>query len=158
MSDLYELLVAVDLLDGISEGEVAELQWHLGTGDQPEQLSIVTAFPAVVLDEGGIPAIEEEPYPLLAGRGAASRVGGVLCSALASRAGLSRTGWSLTSRQEIHPDEFDKVGELLVWLAERAHPTHLRGDGAVPIGFLRFHEAEVPEVLRVEDGQVGWPA
>ncbi|WP_327265142.1 hypothetical protein OG444_30080 [Streptomyces sp. NBC_01232] len=62
------------------------------------------------------------------------------------------------ARQELHPDESDRVGELLRWLAERAHEMHLLGDGAVRIGFLRCHEAEVPDVLRVESGQVGWPA
>ncbi|WP_370417250.1 hypothetical protein AB8O64_00950 [Streptomyces sp. QH1-20] len=157
MSDLYELMIAVDLRDEISENELAELSWHLGIGSQPEHLSIVTKFPVVVEDDSGAPVIEDDPYPLLAGRGAASRVGGVLCSALASRADLPRKGWSLMSRQEIHPDEFEKVGELLCWLATRAHETHLLGDGAVGIGFLRFHEAQVPDVLQVEAGQVSWP-
>ncbi|WP_329286596.1 hypothetical protein [Streptomyces sp. NBC_00691] len=158
MSDIHELTIAVDLRDEISEGELAELSWHLGIGPRPERLSIVTEFPLVVVDDSGTPVIEDEPYPLLAGRGAAPRVGGVLCSALADRADLPRKGWSLTSRQEVHPDEFERVGELLAWLAARAHATHRLGDRAVGIGFLRFCEAEVPEVLRVEGGQVGWPA
>ncbi|MFB7154539.1 MULTISPECIES: hypothetical protein [unclassified Streptomyces] len=154
MSDVHELVVAVDLRDEISEGELAELRWHLGLGGRPERLSVVTRFPVVVWDDEGEPVIEDDPRPLLAGRGAAARVGGVLCSALESRAGLSRRGWALTSRQEIHPDEFEKVGELLRWLAARAHETHLRGDGAVGVGFLRFHEDEVPEALTVEGGEV----
>ncbi|MCX4630193.1 hypothetical protein [Streptomyces sp. NBC_01443] len=158
MSDIHELMIAVDLRDEISEPELAELSWHLGIGPQPERLSIVTEFPVVVVDDSGIPVIEDDPRPLLAGRGAAWRVGGVLCSALAPRADLARKGWSLTSRQEIHPDEFEKVGELLCWLATRAHDTHLLGDGAVGVGFLRFYEAEVPDVLKVDSGQVGWPA
>ncbi|MFJ3961501.1 hypothetical protein [Streptomyces sp. NPDC090036] len=158
MSDIHELTIAVDLRDEISEAELAELSWHLGIGPRPERLSIVTRFPFVVEDDSGNPVIEDDPHPLLAGRGAASRVGGVLCSALAGRGDLPRKGWSLMARQEIHPDEFDRVGELLCWLAERAHETHLLGDGAVRIGFLRFHEAEVPDLLRVESGQVGWPA
>ncbi|MFI8453395.1 hypothetical protein [Streptomyces erythrochromogenes] len=158
MSDVYELMIAVDLRDEISEPELAELNWHLGIGPRPERLTIVTRFPVVVLDDADMPVIEDHPRPLLAGQGAAWRVGGVLCSALASRAGRPRKGWSLMSRQEIHPDGFDEVGELLCWLAARAHETHLRGDGAVGIGFLRFHEAEVPDVLQVESGQVTWPA
>ncbi|MET9648267.1 hypothetical protein [Streptomyces syringium] len=157
MSDIHELMIAVDLRDEISEDELAELRWHLGIGPRPERLSIVTEFPVVVVDESGVPVIEDDPYPLLAGRGAASRVGGVLCSALASRGDLPRKGWSLMSRQEIHPDEFEKVGELLCWLATRAHETHLLGDGAVGVGFLRFCEARVPDVLQVERGQVRWP-
>ncbi|THA79715.1 hypothetical protein [Streptomyces sp. A0592] len=158
MSDVYELMIAVDLRDEISEPELAELNWHLGIGPRPERLTIVTAFPVVVLDDADMPVIEDHPRPLLAGEGAAWRVGGVLCSGLASRADLPRKGWSLMSRQEMHPDGFDEVGELLCWLAARAQETHLRGDGTVGIGFLRFHEAEVPEVLRVGSGQVAWPA
>ncbi len=157
MSDIHELMIAVDLRDELSEQELTELSWHLGIGPQPEVLSIVTEFPFVVVDDAGNPVIEDEPYPLLAGRGAASRVGGALCSALVSRADLPRKGWSLTSRQEVHPDEFEKVGELLCWLASRAHETHLLGDDAVGIGYLRFCEAQVPDVLRVENGQVSWP-
>ncbi|MFF4324044.1 hypothetical protein [Streptomyces sp. NPDC001568] len=158
MSDLHELMIAVDLRDEISEMELAELNWHLGIGPRPDRLSIVTAFPVVVEDDSGNPVIDDDPHPLLAERGAAARVGGVLGSALASRAGLSRGGWSLTSRQEIHPDEFERVGELLCWLATRAHETHRLGNGAVGVGFLRFYEAEVPDVLQVGGGQVDWPA
>lgn len=157
MSDIYELMIAVDLRDEISQQELAELSWHLGIGPQPECLSIVTEFPVVIVDDSGIPEIEDEPYPLLAGHGAAWRVGGVLCSALASRADPPWQGWSLTSRQEIHPDEFEKVGELLCWLATRTHETHLLGDSSVGIGSLRFYEAEVPDVLQVKSGQVNWP-
>ncbi|MFG2985558.1 hypothetical protein ACGFYQ_30595 [Streptomyces sp. NPDC048258] len=158
MSDIHELMIAVDLRDELSDQELAELSWHLGIGPQPERLSIVTAFPFVVVDDSGNPVIEDEPYPLLAGSGTASRVGGALCSALASRADLPRKGWSLTSRQEIHPDEFEQVGELLRWLATRAHETHLLGDDVVGIGYLRFHEARIPDPLRVDNGQVSWPA
>ncbi|WP_329389790.1 hypothetical protein OG625_37235 [Streptomyces sp. NBC_01351] len=158
VSDFHELMIAVDLRDEISEMELAELSWHLGIGPQPECLSIVTEFPFVVEDDSGIPMIEDDPHPLLAEQGAASRVGGALCSTLAPRADPPWKGWSLTSRQEIHPDEFKKIGELLCWLAERAHEPHLLGDGAVRVGFLRFCEAAVPDVLQVKSGQVSWPA
>ncbi|MFI8263927.1 MULTISPECIES: hypothetical protein [unclassified Streptomyces] len=155
---MYELMIAADLRGEVSEQELAELRWHLGIGPQPECLSIITEFPFVVVDEEGIPVIEDDPYPLLAGRSAATRVGGVLSSALARRADLPWKGWSLTSRQEIHPDEFEKVGELLCWLAARARQTHLPGSSAVGIGSLRFHEAEVADALQVENGQVNWPS
>lgn len=157
MSDIHELMIAVDLQDEISETELAELSWHLGTGSRPKHLSIVTEFPVVVVDDSGIPVVEDDPHPLLAEQGAASRVGGVLCSTLVSRADLPRKGWSLTCRQEIHPDEFEKVGELLCWLATRAHSTHLLENGAVRVGFLRFYEAQAPDVLQVKAGQVSWP-
>ncbi|MFJ9078819.1 hypothetical protein ACIRO3_26795 [Streptomyces sp. NPDC102278] len=158
MSDIHELRIAVDLRDEISEGELGELSWHLGLGPRPERLSIVVDFPVVVVDDSGTPVVEDDPYPLLSGQGAASRVGGELCSTLVSRADLPRKGWSLTSRQEIHPDEFEKVGELLCRLATRADETHLLGNGAVGVGLLRFHETEVPDVLQVKAGQVDWPA
>ncbi|MFJ5811227.1 hypothetical protein [Streptomyces sp. NPDC093093] len=158
MSDIHELMIAVDLRDEISETEFAELSWHLGIGPRPELLSIVAEFPVVVVDDSGIPAIEDDPYPLLAGQGAASRVGGELYSTLVGLADLPQQGWFLTSRQEIHPDEFEKVGELLCWLAARAHETHHLGNGAIEVGFLRFHEAQAPDALQVKAGQVSWPA
>ncbi|MFE7327943.1 hypothetical protein ACFU8W_23665 [Streptomyces sp. NPDC057565] len=157
MSDVYELVVTVDLRDELSEQELADLRWHLGIGPQPEHLAIVTEFPSVVIDESGHPVVKNEPYPLLVQNGAAARVGGVLCSALANRADLPQKGWSLTSRQEIHPDDFEKVGELLCWLAARVQDTHLLVNDAVWIGHLRFHESLMPHVLEVENGQVSWP-
>lgn len=158
MSDIHELTVAVDLRDEISATELAELRWHLGIGPRPEHLSIVTEFPVVVVDDSGVPMVEDDPRPLLAGNGAAARVGGVLGSALEPRTDPPREGWALTSRQELHPDEFEEVGELLGWLAARAHAAHRLADGTVGLGFLRFHEDEVPAALRVEGGRVGWPA
>ncbi|GAA2424548.1 hypothetical protein GCM10010433_25520 [Streptomyces pulveraceus] len=158
MSDVYELAISVDLRDELAEQELDELRWHLGIGPQPERLSIVTGFPFVAEDESGDLVIEDDPRPLLAGRGVARRVGGVLCFALADRAHLPRKGWTLTSRQEIHPDEFDQVGELLRWLAARAHDIHTLVEGAVSLGYLRFYEDPVPEVLQVVDGRVVWPA
>jgi hypothetical protein len=158
MSDVYELVLTVDLRDELSEQELAELRWHLGIGPQPERLVMVTEFPFVVVDDAGEPVIEHEPYPLLAGAGAASRVGGALCSVLAVRTEPQGKGWALTSRQELHPDEFERVGELLRRLAARAHAAHRIGDDTVRIGYLRFHEDLVPTVLQVKDGQVDWPA
>ncbi|MFD0337300.1 hypothetical protein ACFVH0_01165 [Streptomyces sp. NPDC127117] len=158
MSDVYELAMSVDLRDELSEPELAELRWHLGIGPQPERLSVVTEFPIVVEDEAGEPVIEDEPRPLLAGNGAAWRIGGALGSALVDRTALPQKGWSLTSRQEIHPDDFDKVGELLCWLAERVHDTHRQVDDVVPIGYLRFHESLMPEVIEVANGRITWPA
>ncbi|MFD9379755.1 hypothetical protein ACFWBH_30265 [Streptomyces sp. NPDC059999] len=104
MSDIHELLIVVDLRDEISETELAELSWHVGTGPQPGRLSIVTEFPIVIVDDSGSPMIEDGPHPLLAGQGAASRVG-----------------------------------------------------GAIRVGFLRFHEAQAPDVLQVKAGHVNWP-
>ena len=157
MSDLYDLLVAVDLRDELSEQELAELRWHLGIGPQPENLTIVTTFPGVELDDSGGPVIVDEPHPLLGENGAAWRVGGALCSALAVRADGPRKGWSLTSRQEIHPDAFELVGELLCWLAAKAHDAHAFAGGRVRIGSVRFFEDLAPSLLEVVHGQVRWP-
>ncbi|MDT0453738.1 hypothetical protein [Streptomyces hesseae] len=46
----------------------------------------------------------------------------------------------LTVRQEVHPDEFDELRELVQWLDVRTITF-----GA--IGYLRLLEAEVPDVL-----------
>ncbi|MFE3944439.1 hypothetical protein ACFXPV_21545 [Streptomyces sp. NPDC059118] len=154
---MYELAISVDLRDELSERELDELRRHLGIGPRPERLSIVTGFPFVTENESGDPVVEDDPRPLPAGRGAAWRVGGVLCSALADRAHLPRRGWALTSRQEIHPDEFGQVGELLRWLAARAHGTHTSAEGAVSLGCLRSYEDLVPEALQVVNARVVWP-
>ncbi|MFI6005493.1 hypothetical protein ACIA98_34715 [Streptomyces sp. NPDC051366] len=154
MSDIYELIVTVDLRNELSEQQLAELRWHLGIGPQPAGLAIVTEFPFVVVDDEGNLEVEDDPHPLLAGSGAAEKVGGALCSALAGREDLAREGWSLTSRIEIHPDEVEKVGELLCWLADRAHDTHRLADGAVRMGYYRWYEELTPHVLKVENGQI----
>ncbi|MFF4082033.1 hypothetical protein ACFYZN_21875 [Streptomyces sp. NPDC001777] len=158
MSDIYELVLAVDLRDELSEQEVAELRWHVGAGPQPEQLSIVTDFPFMTEDESGEWVVEDDPSPLLAVDGGAWRIGGALCSALVVRDEPPRKGWALTSRQEVHPDEFEKLGELLGWLAARAHHSHrLPDDTTVRLGYLRFYEDLMPDVLEVKDGLVVWP-
>ncbi|MBF9068947.1 hypothetical protein [Streptacidiphilus fuscans] len=156
MSDTFELIVTADLRDELSEPELAELRWHLGLGPQPEQLTIVREFPVVVLDDAGNPAVENAPEPLLAGHGPAQDVGGALCAALERRDDDRRPSWALTSRREIHPDEFEKAGELLCWLADRLEAHHRLTDGAVWMGYFRFHEELLPHVLEVTDGHVNW--
>ncbi|NEC20400.1 hypothetical protein [Streptomyces parvus] len=154
MSDIHELTVTVDLRDGLSEQQLAELRWHLGLGPQPGDLTVVTDFPCVVVDDDGVPRIENEPRPLLAGSGPARRTTGALCSALAARDGLPGGGWALTSRTEIHPDEAEEVGALLRRLAEHAHDTLRREDGTVRLGHYRAHEDLTPTPLEVVDGRV----
>ncbi|MFJ6610415.1 hypothetical protein ACIQPT_09055 [Streptomyces sp. NPDC091289] len=154
MSDVYELTVTVDLREELSEQQLAELRWHLGLGPRPGHLTVVTEFPCVVVDDDGVPRIENEPRPLLAGVGPAWRTAGALCSALAARDGLAGGGWALTSRTEIHPDEAEEVGALLRWLAERVHDTHRQDDGTVWLGHYRAHEDRTPSPLHVGDGRV----
>ncbi|QKV91252.1 hypothetical protein HUT19_05440 [Streptomyces sp. NA02950] len=158
MSDVYELTLAMDLCDDLSEEEIAELRWHLGLGPQPERLSILSSFPVVVADESGEPQVEDQPEALLSQHGAAWRVGGVVSSELIRRKGRGgRRGWAMTSRQELHPDLFGPVGVLLTWLAGKADPMHADEDGAVHVGCLRFLEDLDPRPLVVRNGTVGWP-
>ncbi|CAL9645333.1 hypothetical protein [Streptomyces sp. enrichment culture] len=159
MADVFELVVELDLHDALTEQELVELRWHLGLGPRPRTLRIVTGFPVVVEDEQGDCAVEERPEPLLACHGAAFKAGGTLASALVPRPGAAdRGGWTLTSRQEIHPDDFEATGELLAWLAARAADDVQRADGAVPLGWIRFYEDPRPEPLVVRDGVVQWPS
>ncbi|MGW9046957.1 hypothetical protein ACWGQL_31055 [Streptomyces lydicus] len=146
MADIYEVSVAMDLRDELSEREVAELQWHLGLGPEPERLSIVSH------DLGEL-VTEDHPAPLLGSRGAAWKVGGALISVLVRR----DEGWALTARQEIHPDDCDRLGELLDWLATKASDRHRPFDGSVHIGWIRFYEEDRPNPLMVRGGRTVWP-
>lgn len=157
MADIFELLVAVDLRNELAEQELAELRWHLGIGPMPSQLTVVTAFPYVEFDESEDLTIVDEPYPLLAETGAAWLVGGALCSTLVRRDRKPRIGWSLACRQEIHPDSFEIVGELLSWLAAQTHDHCARSGDVIRIGHIRFYEDLTPSALMVSDGRVDWP-
>ncbi|MFC0041716.1 hypothetical protein [Actinomadura rayongensis] len=130
MADLYELVVDADLPGDLTAAERAELRWHLGLGPRPLTLAIVTDFTEVVFTDDGEPAIVELPEPLLAERGAALRVGGPLTGAFTVRDDGAST---LLARQEVHPDSFLRVGELLRWLERRATRCSAR---------VRFHEDE----------------
>ncbi|MFF0746348.1 hypothetical protein ACFYVL_38740 [Streptomyces sp. NPDC004111] len=158
MADIFELMLSVDLCDEVSEEELAELRWHLGLGPQPEVLRIVTDFPFVAEDEHGEPVVENCPEPLLAQRGEACKVQGEAVSVLARKQDTQCAAWALVSRQEIHPEDFERTGELLTWLAHRAGDPHRRPDGGVALGWTRFHEETEHEVLVVSDGAVGWPS
>ncbi|GAA3147981.1 hypothetical protein ACFQ0X_05970 [Streptomyces rectiviolaceus] len=154
MADMYEFSMAMDLRDDISEEEIAELRWHLGLGPQPVRLTVVREFPVVMEDDQGELVTEDVPVPLLGCHDTALKVGGALTSVLLRR----KVGWALTARQEIHPDDFDRVGELLTWLAAKACGHHERFDGSVRVGWFRFYEEEQLHPLAVRDGGVEWPS
>ncbi|MFD8413997.1 hypothetical protein ACFV2Q_19935 [Streptomyces sp. NPDC059650] len=158
MADIFELMLTLDLRDELSEEELAELQWHLGLGPQPKSLRIVTDFPFVVEDDHGELLVEDHPEPLLGHQGEASKVGGALVAILLRKRETRRSAWALTSRQEIHPDDFERTGELLNWLANKADDSHRSPDGSVHLGWTRFHEELLPEPLVVRDGMVIWPS
>jgi hypothetical protein len=162
MSDLFELVLALNLRGDLTDAEIADLRWHLGLGAQPEHLTILTDFPTVIVDEDGTPEVVNEPRPLLAQRGAAGKTGGALVADLVRRE--SRDGWAMTSRQELHPDEFEQVRELLGWLGRHADYEYRDLDGVVRaggagtvVGYLRFHEDVRPMPLTITDGAIAWP-
>ncbi|OIJ96660.1 hypothetical protein BIV25_17005 [Streptomyces sp. MUSC 14] len=158
MADIFELMLALDLRDELSAGDLAELRWHLGTGAQPDTFRIVTEFPVVVEDEHGEFVIEDHPEPLLGQHGGGYKVGGAFVSMLLHRQDTGQEGWALTSRQEIHPDDFERTGELLSWLAAKATERHRGSGGDVHLGWIRFHEEPQPVPLVVRDGAVVWPS
>lgn len=158
MADIYEFVITMDLRDGLSDEEIADLRWHLGLGPQPERLTIVTSFP-VVTDDDGQPQIVDDPRPLLAQRGAAWKVGGALFGELVRR-DEPAAGWALTARQELHPDDFDLVRTLLDWLADHAY--YYGADLAAPghshfVGYLRWYEDLQPIPLTFTQGRITWP-
>ncbi|MFE0509385.1 hypothetical protein [Streptomyces sp. NPDC058964] len=158
MADIFELMLALDLRDELSAGELTELRWHLGVGPQPETFRIVTEFPVVVDDEDGEFVIEDHPVPLLGQQGGGYKVGGALVSVLLRLQDAGEESWALTSRQEIHPDDFERTGELLSWLATKASARHRGCDGDVHLGWIRFYEEPRPAPLVVRDGAVVWPS
>ncbi|MER7585126.1 hypothetical protein [Kitasatospora sp. NPDC097691] len=158
MADIFELMLTLDLRDELSGEELAELRWHLGLGPKPEVLRIVTEFPFVDETDDGELVVGDDPQPLLGRAGEAWKVDGALVSVLLRREHTWRGAWALTSRQEIHPDEFDVTGRLLCWLAARAGDCHRRADGSVDLGWTRFHESRQAKPLVVRDGVVHWPS
>ncbi|MFC7012332.1 hypothetical protein ACFQMH_11550 [Streptomyces viridiviolaceus] len=123
MADIYELQLTLDLPDSLLPADLALLRWHLGEEDGRQ-------------DEG-------YEYPLWDARGPARRIGGVLVGELHSDHG----GWALTVRQEAHPDEFDDLRRMVLWLGARTTSW-----GA--IGYLRFYESHLPDMLIAERGAV----
>ncbi|GGX06818.1 hypothetical protein GCM10010297_30490 [Streptomyces malachitofuscus] len=123
MADIYELQLALDLPDSLPPEDLALLRWHLGQDGGRE--------------DGGF------EYPLWEARGAALRIGGSLVGELNS----SGAGWALTVRQETHPDDFDDLRRIVVWLGARTTTVGT-------VGYLRFYEAHHPHVLIAESGAV----
>ncbi|MEV7232155.1 hypothetical protein AB0M79_34895 [Polymorphospora sp. NPDC051019] len=157
MSDVFELVLNLNLRDDLTDAELASLRWFLGLGVRPENLSILAESPIAIVDGG------EESRPVLAGRGAAWKTGGALVSELVRRG--NPAGWAITSRQELHPDEFDEVLALLSWLADRADYPYRDHDGTVRsggcgnvVGYLRFYEDVDPTVLTIRGGIISWPS
>ncbi|MER5895466.1 hypothetical protein [Streptomyces sp. NPDC001876] len=123
MGDMYAVDLALDLRASVPGAVMDELRRHLGT--HPD-------------------AREGEPddwVPLLAERGPAMRIGGLLVGEVA-RTG---DGWALTARQEVHAELLPDLDALLERLAR-----HCGTEGV--IGQIRFYEDHVPELLINESG------
>ncbi len=120
MSDLYELQLSLDLPSDLSNDELKSLRWHLGAEGHEH------------------PDEQDDPnnWPLFCYRGPATRIGGILTGDLHH----GPRGWSLTVRQEVHPDGFSHLDSLLTWLGAR---TTTLGT----VGYLRFLEDHLPDLF-----------
>ncbi|MER6715212.1 hypothetical protein [Streptomyces sp. NPDC000877] len=126
MSDLYAVDLALDLSPTAPDAVLAHLRRHL-EADTADDDSDEVDWPDFV--------------PLLADRGPAWRIGGLLTGELVQGA----DHWSLTARQETHAELLPDLFALAEMLAFNA-----RTDGV--IGQVRFYEDEVPELLVSRSG------
>ncbi|MEU0202746.1 MULTISPECIES: hypothetical protein [unclassified Streptomyces] len=126
MSDLYAVDLALDLSPTAPEAVLAHLRRHLE---------------ADTADDDNDEADWPDFVPLLADRGPASRIGGLLTGELIRGA----SHWSLTARQEIHAELLPDLVALAEMLAFNA-----RIDGV--IGQVRFYENDIPELLVSSSG------
>ncbi|WP_328888843.1 hypothetical protein [Streptomyces sp. NBC_00316] len=131
MSDVYAVDFALDLHASVPGSVLADLRWHLG------------------IEAGGEREAEDpvgetgDVFPLLAARGPAARIGGVLVGEFAR----TDSGWSLTARQEVHAEflpELDSLAERLAWNSST--------EGV--IGHIRFYEDDVPDLLINRSGRL----
>ncbi|MFI2430730.1 hypothetical protein [Streptomyces sp. NPDC018693] len=120
MSDLFAVDFALDLSPAVPSAVLDDLRWHLGVED----------------DDGRAVGDMYDGVPLLAGRGPAARIGGVLVGDLVQ----SADRWSLTVRQEMHAEFLDELDSLARRLA-----AHAKTKGV--IGQVRFYEDDVPDLL-----------
>ncbi|MBM7439032.1 hypothetical protein [Streptomyces sp. HB132] len=137
MGDMYALDLALNLRATTPGAVVDELGRHLGvaTGTGaglPEGTAGV---------ETGEPTEPADVFPLLAERGPAARIGGLLVGELHRTA----HGWALTARQEVHAESLPDLDPLLARLAQ-----HSSSEGV--IGQIRFYEDHVPDLLISEAG------
>ncbi|MFJ8883789.1 hypothetical protein ACIRJR_10290 [Streptomyces sp. NPDC102402] len=136
MGDMYAVELSLNLRATVPSAFVDALERHLGTAAGTGGTGGTGAGPA----EGTAEA-PADVFPLLAERGPASRIGGLLVGELHRTDG----GWALTARQEVHAECLSDLGPLLEQLAR-----HSSTEGV--IGQIRFYEDHVPELLISESG------
>jgi hypothetical protein len=159
VADIYELVLSMDIRADVTDDELAELRWHLGQGPRPERLPIGTAnyletYPLGDPDDPECAWETAEPEPVLAQRGTARKVGGAAVAELVSRE--QQDGWSLTVRQELHPDAFYQLRALLAWLG-RSSVNAQTSSIEFFVGYLRFHESIEIAPLILLNGQIRLP-
>lgn len=137
MGDMYAVELSLNLRATAPSTVVDELKWHLGTaactGAGPAEAT-VDASPAELTGR-------DEAFPLLAERGPASRIGGLLVGELHR----TDSGWALTARQEVHAECLPDLAPLLEQLAQNSSTEGV-------IGQIRFYEDHMPELLICDAG------
>jgi hypothetical protein len=124
MSDVFAVDLALDLSPTVRDAVLEHLSLHLEGGDGADD--------DIDAEEG----CWTDLVPLLADRGPATHIGGLLTGQLFQ----GSDHWSLTARQEIHAELLPEFVALAEMLARNA-----RTEGV--IGQLRFYEDEIPELL-----------
>ncbi|MEU0545591.1 hypothetical protein ABZ319_37530 [Nocardia sp. NPDC005978] len=153
MADISELVISLDLRSDLSGEDVAELLWQIGRGPAPtDEDRLSRGLVEVIEDESG-EFVCTDPAPVLDQAGPAWKVDGVLGSSLEKTA----TGWHLASRQEVHPDLYETLEELFLWLSRYVESATVAPDGSVEIARLRWYEDPDFQPLVIRDDTVLWP-
>ncbi|MFF8937025.1 hypothetical protein ACF08O_20225 [Streptomyces paradoxus] len=121
MGDMFAVDLALDLSPAVPEDVLDHLRRHMEDGGANHAMGEAD-WPDFV--------------PLLADRGPAARIGGLLTGELFH----GPEHWSLTARQEIHAEFLPDLIALAEMLAFNA-----RTEGV--IGQVRFYEDHIPELL-----------
>ncbi|MGW5436056.1 hypothetical protein [Nocardia asteroides] len=153
MADIYEFVTSIDLRSDLSGEDIAELRWQVGQGEAPaDERRLSRGYVGVVESEGEEPSVTD-PQPFLSQVGPAWKIGGTLSSSFHK----TSTGWHLEARQEVHPEDFETLEPLLIWLYRHVDFRAIAADGSVELGRLRWHEDTDSRPLVIRDNQVVWP-
>lgn len=153
MADIYEFVTSIDLRSDLSGEDIAELRWQVGQGEAPtDERRLSRGYVGVVESEGEEPFVTD-PQPSLSQVGPAWKIGGTLSSSFHK----TSTGWHLEARQEVHPEDFETLEPLLIWLYRHVDFRAIAADGSVELGRLRWHEDTDSRPLVIRDNQVLWP-
>jgi hypothetical protein len=159
MGDMYEVVLAMDIRADVTDDELAELRWHVGQGPRPERLTMGTdsylnTHPLGDPDDPDCEWDTDEPAPAFDGRGAGSQIAGARVAELVRRE--DPDGWSLTVRQEFHPDWFYQLRSLLDWLGPHSVNANV-SDIPFFVGYMRYCDSTEIEPLVLLNGRIGLP-